>query len=129
MTIHYHGGPINPRTEQIKLAGKHFCVSFADTRYADWCVAHAQSVMWDNGAYSIFNSGGSPLDEAAFYAFVEKRLAHPHWAVVPDVIDGDVEAQRRLVSTWPFRRKDTRASSCRSKILPLASRRVPSNWT
>ena len=52
--IHYHGTPISPRSELIKMAGKHFCVSFEDHRDTDWCVNHGQSVMLDNGAFSAF---------------------------------------------------------------------------
>lgn len=48
--IHYHGTPLTPRTELMKMAGKNFCVSFADARDADWCLTHGQSVMWDSGS-------------------------------------------------------------------------------
>lgn len=101
--IHYHGTPLTPRHELMKLAGKHFCVSFARPDDADWCLAHGQSVMWDNGAFSAFTKG-KQLDFAAFAAWVEPRLGHPHWAVVPDVIGGDVEAQRALLAQWPHSR-------------------------
>ncbi len=103
--IHYHGTPLSPRSELNKLAGKNFCVSFADQRDAEWCLAHAQAIMWDNGAYSIFTNSGKPLDETAYYDWLEPRLVHPHWGVVPDVIDGDEHQQRYLVSSWPFPRE------------------------
>lgn len=101
--IHYHGTPFTPHSERMKMAGKHFCVSFAHPADADWCLAHGKSVMWDNGAFSAYKSG-KPLDPAAFAAWVEPRLGHPHWAVVPDVIDGDVDAQRSMVEAWPHHR-------------------------
>jgi len=112
--IHYHGTPLTPRSELQKLAGKNFCVSFADPRDADWCLAHAQSVMWDNGAYSHFTQDKDKKNfgpEADGYAYwndyfdwLEPRLGHPHWAVQPDIIDGDVESQRDLTqhAPWPF---------------------------
>lgn len=100
--IHYHGTPLTPRAEMLKMAGKHFCVSYANPADADWCLAHGQSVMWDNGAFSFRDKGG--LDPLAFAEWVEPRLEHPHWAVVPDVIDGAVEQQRELVSAWPHSR-------------------------
>lgn len=99
--IHYHGTPLTPRTELLKMAGKNFCVSFADARDADWCLTHGQSVMWDNGRFTAFTQG-KEVDDAKLYAWLEARLGHPHWAVVPDVIDGPVEQQRELVSQWPF---------------------------
>lgn len=102
--IHYHGGPFTPILERQKMAGKHFCVSFAHPKDADWCMMHGQSVMWDNGAFSAYKSGAK-FDPDAFAKWVEPRLGHPHWAVVPDVIDGDVEQQRAMVQTWPHPRE------------------------
>ncbi len=102
--IHYHGTPITPPAERQKMAGKHFCVSFAEPRDADWCLANGQSVMWDNGAFTFFRQGGE-LDVVRFYAWIEPRLAQPHWGVVPDRIGGGVTEQREMVSTWPFPRQ------------------------
>ena len=101
--IHYHGTPLTPRSELLKMAGKHFCVSFANPGDADWCLAHGQSVMWDNGAYSFREKGG--LDPKAFARWVAPRLGHPHWAVVPDVINSVEDAQRELVAAWPHARE------------------------
>lgn len=101
--IHYHGTPLTPRDELLKMAGKHFCVSFADARDGDWCLANAQSVMWDNGRFSEFTQG-KDVDDAKLYAWLESRLGHPHWAVVPDAIGGDVNDNLRLISEWPFRK-------------------------
>lgn len=98
--IHYHGTPLTPRSALQRMAGKHFCVSYAHPADADWCVAHGQSVMWDNGAFSAFTKG-RPFDPAAFARWVEPRLGHPHWAVVPDVIDGVEDQQRDMIATWP----------------------------
>lgn len=99
--LHYHGTPLTPRLELMKLAGKHFCVSFADPRDADWCLVHAQSVMWDNGAFTQFTKG-KLVNWEEFYAWLEPRLGHPHWAVVPDVIDGTVEQNLNLIKQWPL---------------------------
>lgn len=101
--IHYHGTPLTPRSELLKMAGKHFCVSFAHPSDADWCLAHGQSVMWDNGAFSAYTQA-KPFDAKAFQKWVEPRLGHPHWAVVPDVIDGDEDAQRAHISEWALPR-------------------------
>lgn len=98
--LHYHGTPLTPRSELLKLAGKCFCVSFADPRDDDWCLAHGQSVMWDNGAFSLYTQGKQP-DWNKLHDWLEARLGHPHWAVVPDVIDGDVEQNLSLITAWP----------------------------
>lgn len=98
--IHYHGTPLTPRAALLRMAGKCFCVSFAEPRDAGWCIAHGQSVMLDNGAFSAYTRGNK-IDFKAFAGWVEPMLGHPNWAVIPDVIGGDVEDQRALVAQWP----------------------------
>lgn len=99
--IHYHGTPLTPREQLLTMAGKCFCVSFAEPRDADVCQQIGQSVMWDNGAFSA-HTKGVKVDWSKYYAWLEPRLGHPHWAVIPDVIDGDVESQRALAAQWPY---------------------------
>ena len=102
--IHYHGTPLTPRSELWTMSGKHFCVSFVDHRDADICFNIGQSVMWDNGAYSFFTKG-IEINFDKFYKWVEPRLGHPHWAVVPDIIDGEEEDNLKLINQWPFRKE------------------------
>lgn len=103
MTVHYHGTPLTPRAELWKMQGKHFCVSFSEPRDADTCQRIGQSVMWDNGAFSLYTKGKA-TDWTKYYLWLEPRLGHPHWAVIPDVIDGTPEQNEALVQQWPFRR-------------------------
>jgi hypothetical protein len=84
-----------------KMAGKHFCVSYAHPADAEWCLRNGQSVLWDNGAFSAFTKG-RPFDEEGYVRWLEPRLGHPHWAVIPDVIGGNVRDQRRLLRRWPY---------------------------
>ncbi len=102
--IHYHGTPLTPRSELQKMAGKHFCVSYARPDDADWCLANGQSVMWDNGAFTAFRLG-KEFDPKAFAEWVAPRLGHPHWAVIPDVIDGTEGQQRERIAAWPHARE------------------------
>ena len=99
--IHYHGTPMSPRAELWLMAGKNFCVSFGEYRDADICQQIGQSVMWDNGSFSLYTKDRK-VDWTKFYSWVEPRIGHPHWAVVPDVIDGDEEANLDLVRQWPW---------------------------
>lgn len=101
--MHYHGTPISPREQLLRMAGRNFCVSKARPDDLKPCLLIAQSIMFDNGAFSA-KTRGEELDEPALYAWLEPMLAPPHWAVVPDVIDGSVEQQRELALRWPFRR-------------------------
>lgn len=104
MMLHYHGTPITPRAQLQRMAGRMFCVSFAAPQDLATCLRIGQSVMLDNGAFSVYTRGAE-FDRDGFYAWIEPHLAHPHWAVVPDEIGGNVEQQRALVTTWPHRKE------------------------
>jgi hypothetical protein len=60
-----------------------------------------QSVLLDNGAFSAFTKG-VPFNAVGFLAWADPVLHHPHWAVIPDVIDGSEEDQRKGLKDWPF---------------------------
>lgn len=103
--IHYHGTPISPREKCLQMKGRHFCLSWA---YVQRCVSEtefvleiAQSVMFDNGAFTAFTQG-KPLDDVGFSTWVEEYVQHPHWCVIPDVIGGSVDEQRKRVKAWKF---------------------------
>lgn len=106
MTIHYHGLPLTPEIMLLDMVGQHVCISYATRRPSqlEICLRRMQSIMFDNGAFTAHQQGGR-LDEEAYYDWLDPVLCHPHWAVVPDVIDGSVEEQRALVNTWPFERE------------------------
>jgi len=93
--IHYHGTPLTPRAELMTMAGEHFCVSYWTPSDIDVCMQIGQSVMLDNGAFSSFTRG-VPFDAEGFAEWAGELLGHPHWAVIPDVIDGTVEQQRKM---------------------------------
>jgi hypothetical protein len=99
--IHYHGTPITPRAALAPMAGRHFCVSWADPRDIDWCMSHGASVMLDNGAFSAWTRGAA-MDWADFYSWATPHLRHPHWAVIPDVIDGDEAVNDALLAACPL---------------------------
>lgn len=99
--IHYHGTPITPEAVFNTLAGRFFCVSFAQPQDVRRAHALGQGVMLDNGAFSVWKKGGS-VDWASFYAWVDPWLDFPNtWAVVPDVIDGGTQLQDALLREWP----------------------------
>jgi hypothetical protein len=83
------------------MAGKHFCVSFAHPRDSEVCMEIGQSVLWDNGAFSLYTKGKT-IDERALHRWLEPRLFHPHRAIVLDEIGGDTHTQRQFLQRWPF---------------------------
>lgn len=102
--IHYHGTPITPAHLLAEMAGRHFCVSYVDARQLPVCLNVGASVMLDNGAFSAWTRGAA-VDWTGFYQWAEPHLAHPHWAVVPDVIDGDEDANDSLLAECPLPRE------------------------
>lgn len=102
MTVHYHGLPVTPREVRNSLAGRSFCVSYADPRDVEWAHSHGQSVMLDNSAYTLWRRGGS-IEWAEFYEWAEPWLDYQtSWACIPDVIDGTPNENDRLIREWPF---------------------------
>jgi hypothetical protein len=90
--------PDNATRQLERMAGRMFCVSFAAPQDLATCLRIGQSVMLDNGAFSV-KTRGIAFDMAGFYAWIEPHLGHPHWAVVPDEIGGTVE-QQRAMDAW-----------------------------
>lgn len=102
MTLHYHGTPITPTALLHELAGAHFCISFAQPQQVKQCHRLGQSVMLDNGAFSVWKRGIVP-DWSAFYSWADEWLDYPTtWAVIPDEIEGDEHANDLLLRAWPF---------------------------
>lgn len=65
--LHYHGTPITPRAQLERMAGRMFCVSYAAPQDLATCLRIGQSVMLDNGAFSVFTRGHT-FDRDGFYA-------------------------------------------------------------
>jgi len=99
--IHYHGTPITPRAQLLRMAGRHFCVSWARPDDLSACLSIGQSLMLDNGAFSAFTRG-KKTSWPDYYRWLAPVLAPPHWAVIPDVIDGTADQQRELLQQWPL---------------------------
>lgn len=99
--IHYHGTPITPRRVLDELSGRHFCVSFAAPGDVEHCHKIGQSVMLDNGAFSLWRAK-KPTDWPAYYRWAGLWLEYPTtWAVIPDVIDGTEAENDALIAEWP----------------------------
>lgn len=99
--IHYHCADISPAEKMLSLAGRHLLVSHAYPR-AD-ALAHSigQTVLLDNGAFSVWKSN-RVADWSGFYEWCDKWFAAPTtWAIIPDVIDGGADAQDKLIREWP----------------------------
>lgn len=104
--IHYHGTPISggSRSEDAArfLTGRHALVPFPRQDDVAAVAEYCQSFVFDNGAFSIWNKGGQ-LDVDGYAQWVDDWYRHPgfDWALIPDVIDGDEDANDRLLEAWP----------------------------
>jgi len=104
--IHYHGGPIWPEQAAAKVwKNRHAFVSFARPEQIGVAAEVASTFALDNGAFSLWRSG-KETDWNGYYGFVEKWSRHPgfDWALIPDVIAGDVKQNQELMGRWPFSR-------------------------
>jgi hypothetical protein len=107
--IHYHGLPITPATAAARaISGGHAFVSFRYPDQLGLVLDAASSFAVDNGAFSAWRSGEPIADWTLFYEWVAELHRYPSFdfAVIPDVIDGDEQANDALLAEWSWRGKD-----------------------
>jgi hypothetical protein len=103
--IHYHGLPITPASAAISaVGGGHAFVSFRYPDQIGLVLEVCQSFAVDNGAFSAWKSGEPVTDWSRYYAWVADLHRYPNFdfAVIPDVIDGDEQANDDLLAEWPW---------------------------
>ena len=99
--IHYHCADINPHHRLTELAGRHLLVSHAYPTPATIAHQIGQSVLLDNGAFSVWRSG-KKADWNGYYEWCDMWLDCPTtWAIIPDIINGGEDAQDALLEQWP----------------------------
>ena len=107
MTIHYHCFDINPTEKAIQMAGRNLLVSFAYPSRVELAHQIGQSVMLDNGAFTIWRQG-KDIRWSEYYAWADKWLdCSTTWAIIPDVIDGGEDHQDKLIADWPWSRQQS----------------------
>jgi len=92
-----------PRQDAIRfLRGRHALVSMAHPEDIGAVADACQSFVLDNGAFSVWKSGGI-LQVDAYMQWVEEWHRHPgfDWALIPDVIEGTEEENDALLAKWP----------------------------
>jgi len=103
--IHYHGTPCGATRDDVAkfLKGRHALISFYRPEDIETAAEVCQSFCVDNGAFSAWKSGNPVADWQPYYDFVNGWYRHPafDWAIIPDVIDGDEEANDNLLDEWP----------------------------
>lgn len=104
--IHYHGTPIGGKQDHVArfLSGRHALIPFPRPDDIGIAAEVCQSFAVDNGAFSAWKAGNPVTDWQPYYAWVDEWKSHPAfaWAIIPDVIDGDEQANDDLLAEWPF---------------------------
>lgn len=102
--IHYHGTPIGGARQDAArlLVGRHALVPFPRQDDMGIVAEACQSFVFDNGAFTVWKQGGT-LDVDGYTRWADDWHRHPgfDWALIPDVIDGDEDANDRLLEQWP----------------------------
>lgn len=102
--IHYHGTPVSgPAGEAARfLQGRHGLVSYAYQADMEIVAEVCQSFVLDNGAFTVWRQGGQ-LDVPGYIRWCERWHRHPgfDWALIPDIIDGDEQANDDMLALWP----------------------------
>jgi hypothetical protein len=104
--IHYHGLPITPQTTACAaINAGHAFVSFRYPEQLGLVLDVCQSFAVDNGAFSAWKSGEPVTDWSIYYEWVAELHRYPSFdfAVIPDVIDGDEQANDDLIEAWPWK--------------------------
>lgn len=104
--IHYHGLPITPDTAaRAAISSGHAFISFRNPEQLGLVLDVCQSFAVDNGAFSAWKSGEAVTCWKRYYAWVAELQRYPSFdfAVIPDVIDGDEQANDALLAEWPWR--------------------------
>jgi hypothetical protein len=105
LTLHFHATPITPIEAMYELAGRCFCVSHLRPAAIKHAHTIGQSVMLDNGAYSVWKREAE-LDLAGFFRWCDRWLDFPTtWAVPPDAINAPSQEQDALLNQWPHGRR------------------------
>jgi hypothetical protein len=111
--MHYHGTPITPNSVLDSLGGRNFCVSFSAPQQVRRCHEIGQSVMLDNGAFSVWKRGIT-IDWQQWWDWVEPWLDYQTtWAVLPDSIEGDEQVNDALAAEWAW------IASGRGHVVPV----------
>lgn len=103
--IHYHGLPITPDTAAVAACSAgHAFVSFKHPSQIGLAIEVCQSFAIDNGAFSAWKAGEPVEDWTKFYEWADgcRKVPSCDFAVIPDVIDGDENANDKLVNEWPL---------------------------
>lgn len=102
--LHYHGTPCGGKREEASrfLAGRCALVPYPRPEDLGAALEFCDSVVLDNGAYTIWKQGGT-LDVTGYTRWVEGLYRHPAlaWSLIPDSIEGSEADNDAMLCDWP----------------------------
>lgn len=102
--IHYHGTPAGgKRIDAFEfLKGRHALVPWLRQDDLPVVAEFCQSFVFDNSAFSAWNSGKT-VNWDEYFKWCDEWHRHPgfDWALIPDVIDGGETDNDALIAAWP----------------------------
>ena len=110
-TVHYHGTPIWGNKGEVlahAVSNSGAFVSFARPDQIKQCLAHADSLGLDNGAFSAWKRGLVIDWFGKFYPWLMKYYFHEKvkFFIIPDDIEGSEEVNNNLINSVPVMFKD-----------------------
>ena len=97
--MYYHGTPITPNSVLHTMNGRNFCVPFISPYNLKTCLKIGGSIMADSGAFSAYTRNIT-IDFNEYEKWLSQWMVPPHWAIIPDVINGSVEDNINLAKKW-----------------------------
>lgn len=101
--IHYHGTPIGGKAHESAafMDGKFVLIPWKNKCDLERAMECSQGFVVDNSAFSFWSTKEKP-DWENYVHWVHSFARHPrfHWAIIPDVIDGDERENDELIDQW-----------------------------
>lgn len=100
--IHYHGGPITPKSvARVVWNCRHAMISYAYPEQLKDAAEVCQSFALDNGAFTAWKRG-TPVNWERYIEWLRVWDMHPafDWALIPDIIDGSERQNDQLITDF-----------------------------
>ncbi len=103
--IPYHGTPLGGKRGEASdfFRNRHALVPWVNDEDIGIVAETCRSFCLDNGAFSAWTSGEPITDWSGYYDWTAEWMRHPgfDFAIIPDIIDGDEDANDAMLAEWP----------------------------
>lgn len=100
---HFHGTPISGKRVKVAdfIENRFVLIPWKYPSHLYEAMEFSKGFIVDNSAFSFWSSGEKP-DWSKYVTWVSEFYRHPRFefAIIPDVIDGDVDQNNYLIDFW-----------------------------